>query len=599
MTLKPEREIKAKPHKFYIGNMNIKKGEIPLKSLLLIFLLTSITFLAYYPALNNGFQTWDTRSYVIDNPNIKALTWENIQWMFTSFHMSNWHPLTWLSHAIDYAWFGLNPWGHHFVSLVIHSLNTILLFMLVIVLISFKPSADKSSSGLFARIDNKTLLAASVAAILFGIHPQHVESVVWVAERKDVLCLFFILLALLSYVFYNAAHTINARFGWYLSTLLCFVLALLAKPMAVTFPVILLLMDVYPLNRTRLSTSHQHNSVSYKRLVVEKIPFFMLTLFSATITFLAQHQGGSISALEYMGIQIRLLNAFNSLIFYLSKFIFPIGLSPFYPYPSYSSFHEYYPSLIPVIAFFLITFVCGYLWTKKKYYWLMAWLFYLVTLSPVIGIIQVGAQAAADRYVYLPTIPFYILIGIGIARLLYNQTRKVIKWGVFISFLFIGVIFVQLTQKQTVIWKNDWIFWNYIAAYAPDAPLPHYKLGVICSENGQYEKAIEYYHLAISKDPNNYMWYANLPMAYIDLNRLQEALHVLKPLIELNIKTAPSQDYLYYVEGLIYFKQGLLQKAQDSLRKALEINQGNQRAQELLLEIASIFRTKPSRFPKP
>jgi protein O-mannosyl-transferase len=560
--------------------MNIKKGVIPLKLLIIIFLVTSTTFIAYYPALNNDFQTWDTRSYVIDNPNIKALTWENLQWMFTSFYRSNWHPLTWLSHALDYAWFGLNPWGHHLVSLIIHSLNSVLLFALVIALISFKPSAENALR--FVPVNNKTLLAAGVAAILFGIHPQHVESVVWVAERKDVLCLFFILLALLSYVFYNAVHTINARIGWYLSTLLCFVLALLAKPMAVTFPVILLLMDVYPLNRTRLIASHQRNCVSYKRLVFEKIPFFIFTLFSAAITFLAQHQGGSISGLEQLGIQIRLLNAFNSLIFYISKFIFPIGLSPFYPYPSYSRFHEYYPSLIPVIAGFLITFVCGYLWYKKKYYWLMAWLFYLLTLSPVIGIIQVGVQAAADRYVYLPTIPFYILIGVGIACLLYT-IKPILKIGIVTVFLLISVGLVQLTQKQTLIWKNDWIFWNYIVAYAPNASLPYFQLGTIYFNKGEYEKAIEYYHQAISIEPNNYVWYTDISMAYIELKRFQEAQLLLNRMTELNMELG----HIYYVTAWLHFKQGRLQEAQQSLTKALEINPENKRAQELLLKITS------------
>jgi protein O-mannosyl-transferase len=565
--------------------MNIKKGVIPLKLLIIIFLVTSTTFIAYYPALNNDFQTWDTRSYVIDNPNIKALTWENLQWMFTSFYRSNWHPLTWLSHALDYAWFGLNPWGHHLVSLIIHSLNSVLLFALVIALISFKPSAENALR--FVPVNNKTLLAAGVAAILFGIHPQHVESVVWVAERKDVLCLFFILLALLSYVFYNAVHTINARIGWYLSTLLCFVLALLAKPMAVTFPVILLLMDVYPLNRTRLTASHQRNCVSYKRLVFEKIPFFIFTLFSAALTFLAQHQGGSISGLEQLGIQIRLLNAFNSLIFYISKFIFPIGLSPFYPYPSYSRFHEYYPSLIPVIAGFFITFVCGYLWYKKKYYWLIAWLFYLLTLSPVIGIIQVGVQAAADRYVYLPTIPFYILIGVGIACLLDTEKiKKVLKVGIVIVFLLISVGLVQLTQKQTFIWKNDVIFWNYVVAYAPDSALVRFHLGNVYLERGEYKKAIVHYHHATSLEPDK-KWYINLPIAYIELDKLQEAQNILNRLMENSTDVEHNWDYFYHMTGWIYFKQGRLQEAQEALKKALQLNPENKRAQDLLLEIAS------------
>jgi protein O-mannosyl-transferase len=562
---------------------NLQKWAIWLKSFLIIFLVLSAVFIAYRNALNNGFlTTWDTQGYVINNPHIKALSWENIQWMFTSFHMENWHPLTWLSHALDYALFELEPWGHHLVSIIIHGLNTVLVFVLVIVLMSVNqaPSA--------ARVNNKTLLAAGIAAILFGIHPQHVESVVWVAERKDVLCLFFVLLALLSYVFYNAAHTTNARFGWYLSALLCFVLALFAKPMAVTFPVILLLMDVYPLHRTSLTTaSCQRNSVSYKKIVIEKIPFFAFTLFSVIMTILAQHHGGAIFTIEEAGIQIRLLNAFDSLIFYISKFFAPITLSPFYPFPSSQGIQEY-SSLIPVFAFFLITFVCGYLWYQKKYYWLITWLFYLVTLSPVIGIIKVGNQAAADRYVYLPTIPFYILIGIGIASLLCTEKiRTILKVGIVTVFLVVSITLLQLTQKQTLIWKNDLTFWGYIVAYAPDSALAQFHLGNVYLKIGKSEKAVEHYHQAISLEPWNKWWYKNMPMAYIRSNRLMEALNLLNRLVERQIYIGYSWDNIHYMIGRIYFIQGRLQEAQHSLTKALQLNPENKRAQDFLLEISS------------
>ncbi len=530
---------------------NIQTG---FKFLIIIFCVLSAIFIAYHDALNNGFLTmWDTQAYVINNANIKALNWDNIQWMFTSFYMSNWHPLTWLSHALDYAWFGLEPKGHHLVSLIIHCFNSVLLFFLVMAL-------------MFSRwAHNKILLVAGISATFFGIHPQHVESVVWIAERKDVLCLFFILLALLFYVFYVR----TARLSWYLSTLLCFILALLAKPMAVTFPVILLLMDVYPLNRI----SQQRISM----LVVEKIPFFIFTLFSVIITVMAQHHGGAISSLDNLDLQIRLLNAFNSLVFYLSKFIFPIGLSPFYPLDK--SFYESYPSLIPVIACFLITVVCGYFWTKKKYYWLMAWLFYLVTLSPVIGIIQVGIQAAADRYVYLPTIPLYILLAIGIVNNLYNKkVLKIIKLGIVFCLFFVGVMLIQLTQKHTLVWKNDLTFWGHIVAYAPESPLGQKNLGDAYFRIGEYEKAIEHYHLAGR-------WQSNLPMAYIKLNRLEEALNFLNGVIEYNIEIGHHWDNIYYMRGMIYFKQGLLQQAQESLTKALEINHKNKGARDFLLKI--------------
>jgi hypothetical protein len=565
---------------------NINKLAIAFKLIVIIFGLALALWTAYHNALNNGFvATWDTGYYVIGNANIKALNWENTQWMFTHFYMANWHPLTWLSHALDYAWFGLEPWGHHLVSLIIHGFNTILIFVLVIVFFSLKPE--------WGRVNNKILLAAGVAALLFGIHPQHVESVVWVAERKDVLCLFFILLALLFYGFYNAARTTKAGFFWYLSALLCFVLALLAKPMAVTLPVILILMDVYPLNRTSLTASsspRDSDRVSYKILVIEKIPFFLLTLFSVIMTLMAQHHAGAVASIEGLGMEMRLLNAFNSLIFYISKFIFPLGLSPYYPFPSYRSFHEYYPSLIPVFACFFITFVCGYLWYKKKYYWLITWIFYLVTLSPVIGIIQVGNQAAADRYVYLPTIPFYILIGMGIANLLYaEKVRKVLKLGTVIGFLLIAVMLVQLTQKQSLVWKNDIVFWTHIVAHAPTNAFTQFSLGDAYLGEEQYEKAIEHYHFALSMEPGNKWRYENLSIAYIKRSRLPEALILLNQLIEFKTENEDveySWDNIHYLIGWIYFSLGQLQQAEESLTKALEFNPENRGARVLLLKLS-------------
>ena len=557
----------------------------PVKIFAIIFIIIAAIFVAYRDALDNGFLTmWDTHMYVLYNPHIKALTWENIQWMFTSFYMVNWHPLTWLSHAIDYAWFGLEPWGHHLVNIIIHALNSILLFTLVIMLLSYQGVAKS-----LAPITDKTLLTAGIVAILFGIHPQHVESVVWIAERKDVLCLFFMLLTFIAYIFYNTAKQ-TTKLRWYIVTLLCFILALLAKPMAVTLPVILLLMDVYPLHRTRLTVAP--NSVSYSRLILEKIPFFVLTLISAILTILAQHSDGAIANLEGVSIQIRFLNVFNSLIFYISKLIFPIGLSPLYPLPSYrhlSDFSSYLPSLIPIMACVFITFICGYLWHKKQYYWLIAWLFYLVTLSPVIGIIQVGSQAAADRYAYLPTIPFYIFISFGIVKLLYDQhVKQYFKLVIVTSLLLVSILFIHLTQQQSHIWKNDLTFWGYIAAFAPNNILAHGNLGDVYMKMGEYEKAVGRYQHTLYLNPPHAMKNGTggrLAEGYVKLGQLQEGLEILNYLIDNNITKQYKVHKLYSLRGEIYFKQGLLELAKQSLQKALKLSPTNQQAAKLLAEI--------------
>ncbi len=542
------------------------------KAIFIIVCILSAVFLAYHDALNNQLiTTWDTQAYVIDNTHIRAFNWENIYWMFTNFDMANWHPLTWVSHALDYALFGLEPWGHHFVSILIHAFNTILFFGLVIVLMSFK-TRD---------IDNQTLLAAGVAALLFGIHPQHVESVVWIAERKDVLCLFFILLTLLSYVFYTAALGIK-RYFWYFSTLLCFGLALLSKPMAVTVPVILLLMDVYPLNRTRLT--HSPHAVSYIKLILEKIPFFLFTLFTIMFTLMAQQE--AMFAIDRMGIIFRILNACNTLILYIAKFIFPVALSPFYPLIQANNTLEYYSILIPITATILITILCTYLWYKKKYYALITWLFYLVTLSPVIGIIQVGSQSAADRYVYLPTMPFYILLGIGFVKLLYTKKiGKQIKLASIIMLVCLSLLLIQLTQTQGKVWKNDITLWSYASAYNPENGSLHYSLAHAYSKNGAYEKALVHYNRAIAIEPTRSGWYPTLLKTYLLLEQFDKALNLIETPIEEGIDIGLPLDQLYFIQGWIYHKQGLLHKAQEALSKSLTINPDRQHAQEFMLKI--------------
>ena len=547
----------------------IQKWTFPLKLIFFIFCILSAVFIAYHDALNNNFlSTWDTQGYVIDNIHIRTFTLENIWWMLTNVDMVNWHPLTWVSHALDYALFELDPWGHHFTNILIHSFNSVLLFILVIVLMSFKTKL----------INNQILLAAGVSAILFGIHPQHVESVVWISERKDVLCLFFILLTLISYVFYVE----KANRSRYFLTVCCFVLALLSKPMAVTVPIILLLMDVYPLNRTRLTASTQ--TVSYKKLFIEKIPFFILTSFSIIFTLIAQQT--ALHSIESLGIVYRILNAFNTLFFYITKFIFPVSLSPFYTFQTPSTTLEYYAILLPIIAAVLTTFLCVYLWFQKKYYWLIAWIFYLVTLSPVIGIIQVGAQAAADRYVYLPTIPFYMLLGIGFSRLLYTESiKKYIKYGSIVGILFITFSLIRLTQEQGKIWKNDLIFWVYAAAYTPESALLQYRVGNIYFKMGGYEEALIHYQRAIALAPSMTGWYPSVLKMYLVLNQLDKALAFIKPPMRYNIDLGFTMEELYYIEGWIYQKQGLLEKARKVLLQALTIEPKFKKAQDLLLKI--------------
>jgi hypothetical protein len=557
------------------------------KAVIIMGLLPLVVFLTYANALGNGLlATWDTQGYVISNTHIRELNWETVGWMLTTFEMSNWHPLTWLSHAIDYAVFGLEPPGHHLVSVIFHALNTMLLFVVSVALLSYcSPGTGHST---LTNADNFTLLAGAFTALLFAVHPQHVESVVWIAERKDVLCLFFTLLSLLFYLYYSSARSNRSGRQWYLSALLCFVLALMAKPMALTLPVVFLLLDIYPLKKTDLIKPASSPVIPWSRLLTEKLPFLLFMALSAVITVLAQQEGGSLANLEGQGIHIRMLNAFNSLMFYLSKFMLPIGLSPFYPYPEYSSFQQYLPSLIPVVAVLLITVLCGYAWYRKKYFWLVAWVFYLVTISPVIGVVQVGSQAAADRYTYFPTLPFYLLVGIALAQVFYSEkARKLSRLATATALSIAIVTLIQLTRNQTEIWKDDVTFWSYVVSKSPDNGFARFKLGDALMTSNEIEPAVNSYRNAMFLDPER-LWYGiHLPAAYMRLARYPDALETLNLLLDNHVARNNREDRLYTMRAEIYFRYGQFQIAGENIDEALRLNPENIAAKRLARDIDS------------
>ncbi|NOX97016.1 MAG: hypothetical protein GXO98_02935, partial [Nitrospirae bacterium] len=262
-------------------------------------LIALTTLLVYLPTLNNNFVNWDDGEYVYDNPHIQSLDPELLKWTFTSFYAGNWHPLTWLSHALDYALWGLNPRGHHLTAIIFHSLNTFLVFILLIrLLVPFRKKTGKRERTSLLKEPSlgKALAAGAITALLFGLHPLHVESVAWVAERKDVLYAFFTLLSLLSYLRYiSPLSSLPRRSTFYGLSLFLFALALMSKPMAVTLPVVLVILDIYPLERLNLKAA----GPAQRKVWIEKLPFLGLSLVSSIITIVAQRAGGAVAPLKY------------------------------------------------------------------------------------------------------------------------------------------------------------------------------------------------------------------------------------------------------------------------------------------------------------
>jgi len=543
-----------------------------------IIIVVGIAVLAtisYVPIIDNGFVTWDTNDYVLQNPNIKEISLVSLRWMLTAFYISNWHPITWLSHAIDYHFYALNPIGHHITNLVFHIINSLLLYFIVKRFLAFIV-ADKKYN----------ILTAGLCALLFSVHPQHVESVAWLAQRKDLLCALFSLLSILFYFYYVSSKN-NKKY--YYALCVTFAFALMSKPMAVTLPVILLILDVYPLGRTRF---YHNNNIFLKiktlpKLVLEKWALFLMSSVVMVIAFSAQYQGGSVTSLHQVDISIRLLNATQSIFLYLSKWVLPIKLIPFYQYPNYVNIQSLFLLLLPVFGFCAVCFISIVLWRRNQHFWLIAWLYFVVSLLPVIGIVQIGSQAAADRYTYLPMIPFYIVLAAGVVKLITstNNYRTVRIGGAALLVVIISLL-IMLTRQQTFIWNNDYIFWRYTAMHAPTSGIVRANYGATLLRMEHYEDAIQELEVAVTvrRSAAAAKWLGD---AYYEVGNLVAA----ESRYRSSLKLSMDQNYISRSEVLmkiarINYTLGKLNEAYSWGREALRYDDMNAEAAKLLQDIS-------------
>ncbi len=542
-------------------------------------LVALTTFLIYLPALRNGFVNWDDDFYVYDNPSIRSLDGAFFRWAFFGFHVSNWHPLTWVSHALDYALWGLNPLGHHLTSIILHAANTALVVALVLKL--FEVVRDRSRAP---SLDDRTgLVAAGVTGLLFGIHPMHVESVAWVAERKDLLCALFFLLSIMAYIRYASSQKSAVKMQrsdehqndearqknfftdkHYLLALCFFVLALLSKPMAVSLPVVLLILDWYPLDRIG-------SLKTFWTMVVEKTPFIVLNLASSVITVLAQQAEGALRLTKEVPLSIRALAASNSLVAYLGKMLLPINLVPFYPYPTKVSLFS--PGFLSSVLLGVAITVACITVAKRQKVWLSAWGYFVVTLLPVLGIIQAGGQAMADRYAYLPSLGPLLLIGLLVAGSAGKAeapggTGRNIRFAAGSLTIMVLIILSYLTIMQTGIWRSGIDLWNFAITKEPARiPFAYYNRGQEFMNRGRPEKAIEDYTTALTLDPLYREAFFNRGVALEQLGRVEEAMADYEKTISLD----PSSYQALNNRGILYGKTGQLEKAIESFNQAVKV----------------------------
>ncbi len=454
--------------------------------------LVAVNLVIYAQVRRHEFTQWDDPYYVSQNLEVsRGLTWQGVRWAFTAVHEANWHPLTWLSHMLDVQLFGMSPGPHHLVNVFIHILNTLLLFWAL-----FRMTAAMGRSAFVAG--------------LFAAHPLHVESVAWVAERKDVLSAFFMLLAICAYIFY-VQKTGARRYLWVAAF---FALALMSKPMAITLPFILMLLDVWPLRRLH-PVPGQKGAIL--RLVREKAPLVLLATASGIVTIWAQWHGGSVVKMDVYPLSSRAANALASYAAYLGDMLWPAGLSAFYPYGAI-------PALW-VLACFLALAGATFLavrFASRHPFLLTGWIWYLATLAPVIGLIQVGAQARADRYTYVPLIGTFIIIAWSVPEIL----RRLRIPRIALAAAACGVIcaLAIVSRAQAGHWINGVALWEHALKSYPDSYFIHSNAGYEYSARGETDNAMRRYSESLRLNPNYAQAHNGLGVELIKKGRTQEAL---------------------------------------------------------------------------
>ena len=524
----------------------------------------------------HGFVNLDDAEYVFRNRKVLAgLTRDGVSWAFSGFRVSNWHPLTWLSHMLDVELFGASPGPHHLVSALFHLVNTLVLFLFL-----------RSATGAVWR-------SVAVAA-LFAIHPLHVESVAWISERKDVLSTLFFLLTLWSYVVYAR----DGRRLAYVAALGLFVLGLLSKPMVVTLPFVLLLLDGWPLCRMGSGPSPRPFAAALLRLGAEKVPFFALALASSVVTYLAQSAGGGAGALAPFPPWPRVANAIVSCVAYLRQMVWPISLAAFYPHPA--TIRPDVP-LWPVAgsALAIAAFSAWALRERtRRPYILWGWLWYLGTLVPVIGLVQVGGQAMADRYTYIPLIGCFVAVVWGSSE--WIERWRIPRWAVVTVGGAVIVALSAVAWKQAGYWRDsvtlheralavtdrNWKAWQGLCdakldlgrydeaipacresiRILPTFPEGWQTLGVVYARKGDPEGAIPYFRRALELRPDYFNALLNLGSAMGNLGDYPEAIASFRAALPLR----PDNPDVWAYLGLAQFRAGDRPgalKAYESLRR--------------------------------
>jgi hypothetical protein len=554
-----------------------KSRAAPLICMLLVF----VTLAVYWPVLHCDFTTYDDDLYVTNNRQVQSgLTWAGLRWALTTKQCSNWHPVTWISHMADCELYGLDPAGHHATNLLFHIVNAVLIFLVL------------------RRMTGAQWRSAFVAA-LFALHPLHVESVAWVAERKDVLSTFFWALTLWAYVRYvqnqpgngsrestagRAAHARDSRL-WssdYARVVLFFVLGLMTKPMVVTLPFLLLLLDFWPLRRmpatmrvfgrelrTRATGDERASQTTLSRLIMEKLPLLALSLASGAVTLRAQHNAMRTLHCPFL---FRMANADISYIRYIKKMVWPDQLVVLYPYPHALVFWQV---VIAALALGCLT-VLAIRHAKTHPYLLTGWLWYLGALVPVIGVVQVGVQSMANRYTYVPLLGLFIIIAWGAYDLAAQWRLRPVALGSMAVLALAACI--PVTRAQVGYWKNSVVLFQRALRYAPNDLVLKCNLADGYYDQGQFDEAIRECRELIQLQPDYIHVYIRLGLALTQKGLWDEAISQYQRAIQLS----PNDSFAHNNLGIALRQKGRYDEAIAQFQDVLRLDPGNAFARQNL-----------------
>jgi protein O-mannosyl-transferase len=527
------------------------------------------TMAAFFPALHNNFVNWDDDWMLLENPNYRGLGWTQLRWMFSSFHAGHYQPLSWITFGLDYVFWGMDPFGYHLTNLVLHAANAVCFYFIArrLLALAVPVSGGRQSLALY--------WAALFAALVFSLHPLRVESVAWATERRDVLSGFFYLLTILLYLKAVAdTEERSQRRRWMALTVVAYLFSLLSKASGMTVPLVLLILDVYPLRR--LGNGFKEWFDREKRQVwLEKLPFVFIAVIAGIVALIAQQETKALAHIEAYGVGQRTAQALYGLVFYLWKSIWPVGLSPLYAIPIQFDplSGRYVLSGIIVITLTVCLFLARQRWPAG----LASWVYYLAVVAPVLGFAQSGAQFVADRYSYLPCLGWALLVGSSLIYLgrhgsslaRYRRLLVIVSGLSAVLLVSLGV----LTWRETEVWRDSERLWRHAIAVRPSSGA-YNNLGTALLSQGRLGEASEQFHRALAISPTYEDAYYNLGLVLVKRGDLEAAIQSFRQALNIDPADARAHNNL----AIVLIKRGELGAAIDHFRRVVELNPSDARA---------------------